>query len=59
MLHGGAIGLDDSSEVVATPHTVALEPAEASGCRNYQGPAWYRKHFVQEVEDSPLQMMKI
>jgi beta-galactosidase len=45
--NGGAIGLDDSSwEVVATPHTVALEPAEASGCRNYQGPAWYRKHFV-------------
>jgi len=45
--NGGAIGLDDSSwEVVATPHTVALEPAEASGGRNYQGPAWYRKHFV-------------
>jgi len=45
--NGGAVGLDDSSwEVVATPHTVALEPAEASGCRNYQGPAWYRKHFV-------------
>jgi len=45
--NGGALGLDDSSwEVVATPHTVALEPAEASGCRNYQGPAWYRKHFV-------------
>ena len=45
--NGGAIGLDDSSwEVVATPHTVALEAAEASGGRNYQGPAWYRKRFV-------------
>jgi len=44
--NGGAIGLDDSSwEVVATPHTVALEAAEASGGRNYQGPAWYRKPF--------------
>ncbi|MDE6002910.1 MAG: glycoside hydrolase family 2, partial [Prevotella sp.] len=28
------------------PHTVQLMPAEASGCRNYQGIAWYRKHFV-------------
>jgi len=25
---------------------VELEPAEASGGRNYQGIAWYRKHFV-------------
>jgi beta-galactosidase len=32
--------------VVSTPHTVELEPAEASGGRNYQGIAWYRKHFV-------------
>jgi len=38
---------DDSAwEVVATPHTVELMPAEASGCRNYQGIAWYRKRFV-------------
>ena len=36
---------DQSWEVVATPHTVQLMPAEASGCRNYQGVAWYRKHF--------------
>lgn len=41
---------DDSSwEVVATPHTVELMPAEASGCRNYQGIAWYRKRFVVPV----------
>ena len=25
-------------------------PAEGSGCRNYQGPAWYRKHFVLPAE---------
>lgn len=38
---------DDSAwEVVSTPHTVALMPAEASGNRNYQGVAWYRKRFV-------------
>jgi len=39
--------LDDAGwEVVAVPHTVELMPAEASGCRNYQGIAWYRKRFV-------------
>lgn len=37
---------DKTWEVVSTPHTVQLMPAEASGCRNYQGIAWYRKHFV-------------
>ena len=42
---------DDSSwEVVNLPHTVELEPAEASGCRNYQGPAWYRKSVT--LDDS-------
>lgn len=44
---GASTSLDDSSwEVVSTPHTVELLPAEGSGCRNYQGKAWYRKHFV-------------
>ncbi|MCM1050328.1 MAG: hypothetical protein NC349_00055 [Paenibacillus sp.] len=44
---GASTTLDDSSwEVVSTPHTVELLPAEGSGCRNYQGKAWYRKHFV-------------
>jgi len=36
---------DQTWQVVSTPHTVQLMPAEASGCRNYQGIAWYRKHF--------------
>ncbi len=41
---------DDSSwEIVNLPHTVRLMPAEASGSRNYQGPAWYRKHFVVDA----------
>ena len=36
---------DKSWEIVSTPHTVQLMSAEASGCRNYQGIVWYRKHF--------------
>ncbi len=46
-----AISYDDSRwEVVSTPHNVKLEPAEASGGRNYQGKAWYRKHFTMPQE---------
>lgn len=41
---------DRSWEIVATPHSVQLMPAENSGCRNYQGPAWYRKRFVVPSE---------
>lgn len=42
-----AADFDDSAwEIVSTPHTAELVPAEASGCRNYQGPVWYRKHFT-------------
>ena len=37
---------DASWEVVNLPHTVGLIGAEGSGCRNYQGPAWYRKHVT-------------
>lgn len=41
------LSYDDSAwEVVSTPHTVELMPAEGSGGRNYQGPVWYRKQFV-------------
>lgn len=42
-----AVNYNDSSwTIVSTPHCVKLEPSEASGCRNYQGIAWYRKHFI-------------
>ena len=45
--NGESMNFDDSSwEIVSIPHSVALVPAEASGNRNYQGPAWYRKRFV-------------
>ena len=44
---GASTTLDDTSwEVVCAPHSVQLEPADASGGRNYQGVCWYRKHFT-------------
>lgn len=36
---------DSAWEVVSLPHGVEILPSEASGCVNYQGPVWYRKHF--------------
>jgi beta-galactosidase len=37
---------DDSRwSIVNTPHGLEYLPDEASGCINYQGEAWYRKHF--------------
>ena len=42
-----ALNFDDRQwEVVCAPHTAMLVPSEASGCRNYQGVVWYRKHFT-------------
>ncbi len=39
--------LDDAAwEMVNLPHTVRLEPLNASGGVNYQGVCWYRKHFA-------------
>lgn len=38
---------DDSEwDVVSIPHGIEYLPTEASGCINYQGPVWYRKHFT-------------
>ncbi len=37
---------DDSKwSVVSLPHGIEYLPTEASGCINYQGVVWYRKHF--------------
>lgn len=42
-----AEAIDDTDwQLVNLPHTVQLVPSEASGSRNYQGPAWYTKHFT-------------
>ncbi len=44
---GQAVDLDDSGwEAVSLPHGSEYIPTEASGCVNYQGETWYRKHFT-------------
>ena len=37
-------------ERVDLPHTVRLEPLNASGGRNYQGLCWYRRRFLTQSE---------
>lgn len=40
------IDFDDKNwAVVSLPNGLEYLPTEASGCINYQGEAWYRKHF--------------
>ncbi|MCU4174239.1 glycoside hydrolase family 2 TIM barrel-domain containing protein [Carboxylicivirga sp. N1Y90] len=42
---------DDSQwNVVAVPHGIEYLPTEASGCINYQGEVWYRKHFEADKQ---------
>jgi beta-galactosidase len=36
---------DKNWDIVSLPHTVQLLPEAASGGKNYQGAAWYRKYF--------------
>lgn len=44
-----ARAFDDSQwTVVSLPHGIEYLPTEASGCMNYQGEVWYRKHFVPD-----------
>ena len=46
-LQGQAPELNDTQwERVNVPHGLELVPEETSGCSNYQGPVWYRKHFT-------------
>lgn len=41
---------DSLWDVVSLPHSLEYLPVEASGCVNYQGEAWYRKHFTPSPE---------
>lgn len=42
-----SVGFDDKEwTVVSLPNGIEYLPAEASGCINYQGEVWYRKHFT-------------
>ena len=43
------VDFDDTAwQVVSVPHGLEYLPVEASGCANYQGIAWYRKHFTAD-----------
>lgn len=43
------IGFDDKVwQLVSLPDGIEYLPTEASGCVNYQGKVWYRKHFTPE-----------
>lgn len=45
-----AVAFDDSQwGVVSLPHGTEYLPTEASGCINYQGVVWYRKHFTLDA----------
>ena len=45
-----AVGFDDSAwATVSLPDGLEILPEEASGGRNYQGIAWYRKHFKADA----------
>lgn len=49
--NGQLPSLDDKTwELVSLPHGIELLPTEGSGCINYQGPVWYRKHFKMAPE---------
>lgn len=37
---------DEKWPVVSLPNGIEYLPTEASGCINYQGEVWYRKHFT-------------
>ncbi|MGL5318180.1 MAG: glycoside hydrolase family 2 TIM barrel-domain containing protein [Bacteroidales bacterium] len=43
------VAFDDSKwPVIALPDGIEHLPVDASGCINYQGEVWYRKHFTPE-----------
>lgn len=45
-----ATHFDDSDwQVVSLPDGIEYLPTEASGCINYQGEVWYRKHFTPDA----------
>lgn len=51
------VDFDDSEwNLVSLPHGIELLPTEASGCINYQGEVWYRKHFTPSEEWKGKQM---
>ena len=54
--HKGAVESAETKEfndkdwtVVSLPDGIEYLPTEASGCINYQGEVWYRKHFMPDA----------
>ena len=47
---GDSAPADSAWEVVNVPHTVRLEPFNASGMRNFQGICWYEKQLALQPE---------
>lgn len=41
---------DKDWSIVSLPNGIEYLPTEASGCVNYQGAVWYRKHFTPEQD---------
>lgn len=41
---------DKNWNIVSLPHGIEYLPVEASGCVNYQGEIWYRKHFTPDKD---------
>ena len=51
-------GFDDSTwEAANLPHSLEVLGENESGCRNYQGPAWYRKCFQVAAPDAGGRVM--
>ena len=47
---------DDSGwEAANLPHSLEILGENASGCRNYQGPAWYRKKFGTQYPEGSIE----
>ena len=41
---------DKKWSILSLPHGIEYLPVEASGCINYQGEVWYRKHFTPQED---------
>ncbi|TYA84470.1 glycoside hydrolase family 2 protein [Seonamhaeicola marinus] len=54
-----AVDFNDSNwGIINCPHGLEYIPDQSSGCNNYQGEAWYRKHFVigKEMKDKVIKL---
>ena len=50
---------DKEWTLISLPNGIEYMPSEASGCINYQGEVWYRKHFTPEESWKGKQLSSI